>query len=55
MFVCICFPVTEDEIRTAVRDARIGELLAGTDCGSCVETISVIVEDEARKMLRLTK
>ncbi|GAA4704710.1 (2Fe-2S)-binding protein [Phytohabitans rumicis] len=52
MYVCICARVRECEVRTAIRaGARCEETIgdacgAGTGCGSCLDRISDLIEEE---------
>ena len=52
MFVCICERVRECEVRTAIRcGARTEEAVgaacgAGTNCGSCLDRISDLIDDQ---------
>ncbi|HCT75996.1 MAG TPA: (2Fe-2S)-binding protein [Micromonosporaceae bacterium] len=52
MFVCICAKVRECEVRTAIQlgarcEDSVGDACgAGTGCGSCLERISDLIEEE---------
>ncbi|GLW27547.1 (2Fe-2S)-binding protein [Actinoplanes regularis] len=52
MFVCICYQVREHQVRTAIRcGARTEEAIgdacgAGTGCGSCLDRIEELIEEE---------
>jgi bacterioferritin-associated ferredoxin len=53
MFVCICHHVREREVRSAIRcgartEESVGDACgAGTGCGSCLDRICELIEDEA--------
>jgi bacterioferritin-associated ferredoxin len=53
MYVCICAGVRECDVRTAIRcGARTEETVgdacgAGTGCGTCLERISALIDEEA--------
>ncbi|GAA2675123.1 (2Fe-2S)-binding protein [Actinoplanes palleronii] len=59
MFVCICHHVRESEVRMAVRcGARTEEAVgdacgAGTGCGSCLDRIFELIEEEGTTDTRL--
>lgn len=52
MFVCICYHVREREVRSIIRDGAhteeaVGDACgAGTGCGSCLERICDLIEEE---------
>lgn len=52
MYVCICARVRESEVRSAIQcGARCEETVgdatgAGTGCGSCLERICDLIEEE---------
>lgn len=52
--VCICFDVTEEDIRKAIRNGAntveaVGEATqAGTGCGGCVPRIQEIIDEEKK-------
>ena len=54
MYVCICARVRECELRDAIRcGARTEEEVgaacgAGTGCGSCLDRIATIIDEENR-------
>jgi len=51
MYVCVCFAVTDVEVRAAIADgaSSVGEVTracrAGGDCGSCHGMIETMLED----------
>jgi len=51
MYVCVCFAVTEDEIRNVIddgantREAVTRACRAGGDCGSCHAMIGKMISD----------
>jgi bacterioferritin-associated ferredoxin len=55
MYVCICARVRERDLRSAIRtgarcEESVGEACgAGTGCGSCVDRICDIIDEERRK------
>jgi bacterioferritin-associated ferredoxin len=57
VFVCICNRVRECEVRSAVRrgarcEESVGEACgAGTSCGTCLERICDLIEEEAADTL----
>jgi bacterioferritin-associated ferredoxin len=54
VYVCICERVREREVRIAVRrgartEESVGEACgAGTGCGSCLERICDLIDEESR-------
>lgn len=52
MYVCICARVRDCEVRTAIRlgarcEESVGDACgAGTGCGSCLDRICDIIEEE---------
>jgi bacterioferritin-associated ferredoxin len=52
MFVCICARVRECEVRSAIRlgacsEDAVGDVCgAGTGCGTCLDRIGQIVDEE---------
>ncbi|MEV6343254.1 (2Fe-2S)-binding protein [Actinoplanes sp. NPDC051851] len=52
MYVCICNYVREREVRAVIRDGarteeEVGDACgAGTGCGSCLDRICELIEDE---------
>ncbi|AEV83043.1 (2Fe-2S)-binding protein [Actinoplanes sp. SE50] len=59
MFVCICHHVRERDVRTAIRcgartEASVGDACgAGTGCGSCLDRIADLIEEEGCADTRL--
>ena len=57
MFVCICARVRECEIRSAVRagaasEDAVGEACgAGSSCGTCLDHIGEIIDQETPKVV----
>lgn len=57
MYVCVCFAVTESEVRAAIEaGATTRELVtqhcrAGGDCGSCHGMIAQMIEDHLEDQL----
>jgi bacterioferritin-associated ferredoxin len=55
MYVCICMRVREREVRKAIRrgartEESVGDTCgAGTGCGSCLDRICDLIEEEAPK------
>jgi bacterioferritin-associated ferredoxin len=54
MYVCICARVREQEIRTAIRcgarsEESVGDACAGagTGCGTCLDRICDLIEEES--------
>ena len=53
MYVCICARVRECELRTAIQygarsEETVGDACgAGTGCGSCLDRISDLIDEEA--------
>lgn len=53
MYICICSRVRECEVRTAIQlgarcEDSIGDACgAGTGCGSCLERIGDMIEEES--------
>ena len=53
MYVCVCQMVRESEVRTAIRcgartEESVGDACgAGTGCGSCLDRIGELIEEEA--------
>jgi bacterioferritin-associated ferredoxin len=54
MYVCICTRAREHEVRTAIRagarsEESVGDACgAGTGCGSCLDRICDLIDDETR-------
>ncbi|MFI5891615.1 bacterioferritin-associated ferredoxin [Actinoplanes sp. NPDC051513] len=52
MFVCVCSMVRESEVRIAIRcgartEESVGDACgAGTGCGSCLDRICELIEEE---------
>jgi len=52
MYVCVCQMVRESEVRTAIRcgarsEESVGDACgAGTGCGSCLDRIGELIEEE---------
>jgi bacterioferritin-associated ferredoxin len=59
MYVCICHHVRENQVRTAIRcgardEEAVGDACgAGTGCGSCLDRIGELIEEEASSDTRL--
>ncbi|MFI1990798.1 bacterioferritin-associated ferredoxin [Actinoplanes sp. NPDC020271] len=59
MFVCICHQVRETQVRTAIRcgardEEAVGDACgAGTGCGSCLDRIAGLIEEERGSDTRL--
>ena len=57
MYVCICSRVRESEVRRAVRDGSdtedaVGDACgAGTGCGTCLDRICEIIDEETPKVI----
>ncbi len=57
MYVCVCFAVTESEIRAAIeagattREVVTKHCRAGGDCGSCHGMIEQMIEDHLEDQL----
>jgi bacterioferritin-associated ferredoxin len=57
VFVCICARVRECEVRTAIQlgaqcEESVGEACgAGTNCGSCLDRICDMIEEESADTL----
>ena len=53
MFVCICARVRECEVRSAIRlgarsEDAVGDACgAGTNCGTCLDRIEQMIDEEA--------
>ncbi|HEX5205458.1 MAG TPA: (2Fe-2S)-binding protein [Actinoplanes sp.] len=53
MYVCVCQMVRENEVRSAIRsgarsEESVGDACgAGTGCGSCLDRICELIEEEA--------
>jgi bacterioferritin-associated ferredoxin len=51
MIVCICHAVSEEQIKECIKKGassvdEVGEMCyAGTDCGSCIEMIQELLDD----------
>jgi bacterioferritin-associated ferredoxin len=60
MYVCLCYSVTDTQVRDAVAAGAkdIGELGrrtgAGTDCGQCRERLSELLADHGRMNVNAT-
>jgi bacterioferritin-associated ferredoxin len=54
VYVCICERVRECEVRTAIRcgartEEAVGEACgAGRNCGTCLDRISDVIDEETR-------
>jgi bacterioferritin-associated ferredoxin len=54
MYACVCFCVTEEEVREEVANGarteeQVGERCgAGTSCGTCVERLGCLIETALR-------
>lgn len=52
--ICVCFDVSEETIREAIRNGAhtveaVGEATqAGTGCGGCLEKIQEIIDEELK-------
>ena len=59
MYVCICHHVREREVRLAIRfgartEESVGDACAaGTGCGSCLDRICELIEEEGTSDTRL--
>jgi bacterioferritin-associated ferredoxin len=55
MYVCICHRVRESEVRSVIRagaetEETVGDACgAGTNCGSCLDRICDMIDEEARQ------
>ena len=61
MFVCICSRVRECEVRSAIRlgacsEDAIGDACgAGTGCGTCLDRIEQILDEEGMSDTRIVR
>ncbi|WP_436520990.1 (2Fe-2S)-binding protein [Actinoplanes sp. HUAS TT8] len=59
MYVCICHHVRENQVRAAIRcgasdEEAVGDACgAGTGCGSCLDRIADLLEEEGNTDTRL--